>query len=310
MTICKNLHIRRCECPFDKTASFGYENETPWCCEKCTASDMISIGKKCEKCGVSQVSHGFPDKSPTHCGGCKGAGMVDLKTRMCEQCGEHKASYAQPDDEKPQYCSGCDDHATMIDILSPKCLCGNKQPTLGYPGGKEICCKDCQKPGMINIYSSRCECGTTATYGFPGEKPKKCISHIQQGMIDLHRKKCISGFFGDRNASDNPVYIGYCRDCFIHLFPDEPVSKNYKRKENEVCTYLVTSFPKMQLILDKQIQGGCSRRRPDVFLDLLTHVIVVEVDENQHNGYDGACENTRVMQISEDLALLRSESVV
>ena len=37
-------------------------------------------------------------------------------------------------------------------------------------------------------------------------------------------------------------------------------------------------------------------------IDLLTHVIIVEIDEEQHNNYDSLCENMRVMQISQDNA--------
>ena len=35
---------------------------------------------------------------------------------------------------------------------------------------------------------------------------------------------------------------------------------------------------------------------------MFSHVIIIEVDENQHNGYDGSCENERLMLISQDLA--------
>jgi hypothetical protein len=32
-----------------------------------------------------------------------------------------------------------------------------------------------------------------------------------------------------------------------------------------------------------------------------THVIIVEIDENQHNDYDTTCENRRLMEISQDV---------
>jgi hypothetical protein len=53
------------------------------------------------------------------------------------------------------------------------------------------------------------------------------------------------------------------------------------------------------MTFDKVINGGCSRRKPDVFIDVLTHSIVVECDENQHGYY--TCENKRTMDIFQDL---------
>ena len=55
------------------------------------------------------------------------------------------------------------------------------------------------------------------------------------------------------------------------------------------------------MAFDRRIVGGCSNRRPDVFIDLGHKVIVVEVDENQHELYDCSCENKRLMQLSADI---------
>ena len=43
-------------------------------------------------------------------------------------------------------------------------------------------------------------------------------------------------------------------------------------------------------VFDKQILGGCSKRRPDNLIEMLTHVIIVEVDENCHINYNTTCE--------------------
>lgn len=49
------------------------------------------------------------------------------------------------------------------------------------------------------------------------------------------------------------------------------------------------------------MQDGCSRRRPDLLLDLGTHIIIVEIDENKHTDYDCSCEHKRLMELSQDL---------
>ncbi len=55
-------------------------------------------------------------------------------------------------------------------------------------------------------------------------------------------------------------------------------------------------------MLDKPVQDGCSKRRPDLFLDMGSHVVIVEVDENKHDTYNCTCENRRLMEISKDVS--------
>ncbi len=99
----------------------------------------------------------------------------------------------------------------------------------------------------------------------------------------------------------NKKYDGYCLHCFMHLFPDKPVARNYKTKEYAVVEHIKDKFPDQPWIADRIISGGCSRRRPDLLLDLLYQVIVIEIDENQHTDYDCSCENKRIMELSQDL---------
>ena len=57
--------------------------------------------------------------------------------------------------------------------------------------------------------------------------------------------------------------------------------------------YIKTEFPNMDWICDKQINNGCSKRRPDILLDLRFKILIIEIDENQHNNYDCSCENDK-----------------
>ena len=90
--------------------------------------------------------------------------------------------------------------------------------------------------------------------------------------------------------------------CFMSLFPAETVFRNYKTKEGAVLCHVKQCFPELTIIDDRRINGGCSAKRPDIFIELLTHVIIVEVDESGHLSYDQSCENKRIMQLSEDIA--------
>jgi len=99
----------------------------------------------------------------------------------------------------------------------------------------------------------------------------------------------------------NKKYDDHCLRCFIYLFPDKPVCRNYKTKETAVTQFITTNFPNFTWNLDKKIEDGCSRRRPDLMCDLGYQVIIIEVDENQHTDYDCSCENKRIMQLSQDV---------
>jgi hypothetical protein len=91
--------------------------------------------------------------------------------------------------------------------------------------------------------------------------------------------------------------------CFVNNpeNADKPVIRNYKTKELEVVNHIKKHFENYILVFDKTIQDGCSRRRPDIFLDVGTHVLIVEVDENKHSSYDCSCENKRIMILSQDM---------
>jgi len=44
----------------------------------------------------------------------------------------------------------------------------------------------------------------------------------------------------------------------MNLFPDKPVSRNYKTKEYTVVEFVKITFPDLSWISDKRILDGCS----------------------------------------------------
>ena len=93
------------------------------------------------------------------------------------------------------------------------------------------------------------------------------------------------------SQSGNKNFSGYCYRCYCRLFPDDlRVRRNYKTKEGAVHCHIKHYFPELNVVTDRRI-GGCSAKRPDFFIELLTHVIIVEVDENAHISYDPHVEN-------------------
>jgi len=118
-------------------------------------------------------------------------------------------------------------------------------------------------------------------------------------MKDIKNKTCRNEWCNTYAFVEK--YDGYCVNCFIHMFPDKPVSRNYKTKERCVVEYITSNFPDLSWVADKTITDGCSLRRPDIMLDLGYQIIIVEVDENQHTNYDCSCEHKRIMELSQDL---------
>lgn len=117
-------------------------------------------------------------------------------------------------------------------------------------------------------------------------------------MVDVVNKRCLTPLCDTQVRNK---YGGYCVRCFMYIFPDKPVARNYKSKEAAVVEHVKAAFPDKDWVWDKRVEDGCSRRRPDLRVDLGYQVLLVEVDENQHDGYDCSCENKRLMELSQDV---------
>lgn len=114
----------------------------------------------------------------------------------------------------------------------------------------------------------------------------------------LYNMKC-STF--DCNEKGYIKYDKYCKYCFIKIFPGDQRSNNYRTKENEVCNYLKIYFKDIIKSLNKSIENGLYKYRPDILIELKTHAIIIEIDENQHRSSDYTMDNIRINQIFNDL---------
>jgi hypothetical protein len=327
----------KCKCKLAKP-TFGFEfDKTPTCCSKCKSLEMINMYDKLCKCGKSASFGLEKDKKPTCCKECKSNDMINIRSTRCF-CGKFQPSFGLETDETPTCCSKCKTEE-MIDIRSTRCLCGKKGPSFGL--ASDIIpthCLECKTDEMINIKSKKCECGLAqpsfglkddiiptycakcktnemisikdknrlcncgkkrAIYGLKNDKkPSGCIECKTLEMTNIVSKKCL---IESCNTRANPQYKGYCAYCYSNLFPDDYIVKNLKTKERQVVDFIREQYPDYSWKFDKIIDGGSSRRRPDIFLDLGFQIIIIEVDENQHNSYENICENKRLMEISRDV---------
>ena len=231
--------------------------------------------------------------------------MISVKNKNCinEGC-KTLPCYNTEGKTKALYCF---EHKLegMINVISKTCInegC-KKQPCYNIEGQtKALYCAEHKLEGMIDIKNKTCineGCKKHPCYNIEGQiKALYCAEHKLEGMINVISKTCGSEWCFTQVSKK---YDGYCLFCYMNLFPDKPVARNYKTKEYSVVEYIKSKYPNLQWISDKIINGGCSKRRPDLLLDLGYQIIIIEIDENQHIDYDCSCENKRLMELSQDV---------
>ena len=231
--------------------------------------------------------------------------MVNVKNKKCIHEGCRTIPVYNNDGEKKALYCAVHKLEGMVDVKNKTCIhegC-KKQPLYNNDGEKKaLYCAVHKLEGMVDVKNKTCiheGCKKQPLYNNDGEKKALyCAVHKLEGMVDVNHKTCKSYLCSTQVAEK---YDGYCLFCYMNLFPDKPVSRNYKTKEYAVVEYIKNKFPSFNWIADKIIYGGCSKRRPDLLLDLLYQVVIIEVDENQHTDYDCSCENKRIMELSQDL---------
>jgi hypothetical protein len=227
---------------------------------------------KCKTCGGGSICEHNRIKS--ECKPCCSVSICE-HNRVKRQC---------------KYCKG-----------SQICEHNKRKSICKYCGGSSICehnkekskCKTCGGASICehNKEKSKCKtCGGNSICEHNKRKPycKKC-----GGSALCKTSNC--------ETHGHKKYNGYCLPCCIQVHPEIEVSRNYKTKEKDIVDRIKQSFPKFDWVWDKKVEDGCSMKRPDLLLDMGSHIIIVEVDENKHDSYDCSCENKRLMQISQDL---------
>jgi Holliday junction resolvase len=168
-------------------------------------------------------------------------------------------------------------------------------------------CAKHKENDMINVKGRSCAgkhadgsaCTKQPVFNRPGESHGRfCVKHKENEMVNVVNPACITLHCTTR--SSNKAYKGHCYRCFINTYPDNTIVRNHKTKERSVSDFVRSSYPDLTIAFDQRIADGCSRRRPDIFVDMGAYVLVVEVDENQHEAYICSCENRRIMELFQD----------
>jgi hypothetical protein len=263
-------------------------------CKECSGSSICEHDKRKEACkechGSSFCEHG---KLKQICKECSGVSLCEhnIQKNRCKECGG--SSVCEHGKQKSQ-CKDCrGSQICQHNIRKTYCKeCGGG--AICKHDKSRSCCKECGGSSFCehDKYKQSCkDCG--GSKWCIHEKDKQYCK-ICDGKYLCKSKWCVT--IGNRYK-----YNGYCISCFVHLFPDKPNTRNYKTKEKDVVDRITQTFNNFTWVSDKKVQDGCSRRRPDLLLDMGSHIIIMEVDENKHTDYDCSCEHKRLMELSQDL---------
>jgi hypothetical protein len=298
-------------------------------CKPCGGSGICEHGKEkryCKKCCGSRICE--HNKIKTGCKECGGSAFCEhgIKKEICRECG---GSQICKHNKRKAVCRECNGSAFCkhSKIISSCRECGgsafckhNKWKSICKDCcGSQICehgkiksrCKECGGSGIcehdkIKSYCKDCRGSQICNHDKVKSRCKECggSALCKHDKLKRYCKECDGSALCKSDHCETKgikKYNGYCLPCCIQVCPEIEVSRNYKTKEKDVVDRIKSTFPNFTWIADKKIKDGCSLRRPDLFLDMGSHIIIVEVDENQHSDYDCSCEHKRLMQISQDV---------
>jgi hypothetical protein len=291
-------------------ACFNFENEKIGIfCDIHKDPRMVEVHTiKCLSIGCRvRPSYNYKnEKKGIYCVIHKDPGMVDVHSDICIDINcEFRASFNYSGEKIKLY---CDKHKlpNMVYLYKRICIHNgcNVSPSFNYKNEiNAIYCAIHKLPDMVDVISKICifeGCNVNASCNYVNERVRLyCSEHKLPNMIDIMSKRCKTELCNV--LVSNPNYEGYCSRCFMYMFPDHKHAKNYKTKEKIMTDFILDKFSEYDWILDKKINDGCSKRRPDMLLDLGNKVIIIECDEDAHKNYDCSCENKRIMEISQDL---------
>jgi EsV-1-7 cysteine-rich motif len=293
-----NVVGKRCESnSCNKHPVYGLQPKKPTHCKKHASAEMKDvINKRCTFTNCDTLpAYGVIWKRPTRCQNHASNGMTNVVSRRCVTTDCDTRPTFGLESKKPTHCK---EHATekMNDVISKLCsiVDCDTQPSYGVELNKPTHCKDHSSSDMKDVKNKRCtvtDCYTLSLFGITLKKPTHCKEHATEKMFDVINKRC-------KTCESTSMNQKYKPNCF-YLNPDDPRIRNYKTKEQAFMSPLQGKYPEM--ILDRIVIGGCSKRRPDGLLRFSTHSVVIEIDEDQHVGYESICDNKRTMELFQDL---------
>lgn len=279
-----------------KQAHYGKLNtRTRIFCGDHAPDEYINLSfRKCGnlKCKII-ANYNFPGKGTgKFCTTHKEEGMINLYNDICKKIGCGKtAKYGYLKDMKRLYCF---EHKSddMVDIYRYNCI--NDDCKLTATHGLLFQKKThCARHALRNEYKYNnpiCKCGKKAYYAKNNNYPIKCENCKTDEFINVIEKSCIKCnlVYFIKNTSD------LCDYCFGY---EKEIKRGFKERK---IKQLLDENNIIYISHDKIPEGSCFKYRPDFIMDQNDRIVIIEVDEYQHESYDKNCEETRMFHIYED----------
>ncbi len=151
---------------------------------------------------------------------------------------------------------------------------------------------------MINIYTELCSlenCLEEGIYGF-NKTELFCSHHFEQGM-EVQKDNICKTLFCEKKTKKE-IYEGLCVYCYaIHNSSSVKKTKLRNIKEINVGSTLCEKLcrEKYSVCFNKVIEGA----RPDIIIKDKQNekIVMIEVDENQHENYTQKNEENRIINL-------------
>jgi hypothetical protein len=328
-----HVNVRNKKCEMCGTQpSYGVRGtKTAIRCTKHKEKDHVNVvDKSCEKCDTLPSFGVKGTKEAIYCVKHKEKDHVNVVSKMCEfeNC-DKQASYGVKNTKNR---IRCDKHKEIDHVRmskKSKCEMCDKTPTYGVKNTKNaLRCTKHKEIDHVDVVHKLCEynnCSTRAHCGPLFKIKTHCGKHKTNNEFIYNNPKCEScnliPCYTDRDdnyplrceehqlENDKNIIERNCKSCnLICMLTEDSLCndcneyitrKPHKRKETIIKNVLDANKFKYDTY-DQIPTEACNKYRPDFVFDIGTHVIILEVDENQHQSYACECEQSRMINLFQD----------
>jgi EsV-1-7 cysteine-rich motif len=281
---------------------------------------IFCLENGCEKRPTYNLS---TEKKPLYCRLHKKDGMIDICNKHCafEDCVTQPRFNFEGMTRK--FCFQHKE-AGMIDLVFTPCKEPNcqKHPNYNYENESVgIYCNSHKLENMVDVKHNFCkadECRKRANFNLPGIFPEFCATHKKDGMLANPRRKCEGSV--DEDCKESATHgIKEPLHCEEHALPDEydltehpckkcekidvlnkeglcvnfcsleerdrVLKKQVKKHEEFINKLLDEEIDIKPILKDQSPDRQCTLKRPDRVYHMGSHVVIIEIDEDQHKSY-------------------------